>query len=84
MLNWGIARGTIPIPKSQTVAHICENMNVFDFTLSEEEMQTIDGMDQNHKICGDKKPFTGYYKFFVWVFYMICKTLIRKTLLRFA
>jgi len=38
MLNWAVVRGTVPIPKSGSLNHIVENIQVFDFKLSDEEM----------------------------------------------
>lgn len=41
-LKWIVQHGCIPLPGSQNKAHIQENMNIFDFSLSEEEMLLID------------------------------------------
>ena len=38
MLNWALVRGTIPIPRSGSLGHIVENINIFDFKLSEDEV----------------------------------------------
>jgi 2,5-diketo-D-gluconate reductase B len=41
-LRWLIQQGNIvPIPRSSNAARMAENLNVFDFTLTEEEMQRI-------------------------------------------
>ena len=32
------------IPKASTEQHLCANLDVFDWTLSEDEMSAIDGM----------------------------------------
>ena len=58
MLNWGVARGTIPIPRSGTLAHIQENIQIYDFKLTEEEVATINSLDTNSRIC-DKFGITG-------------------------
>ena len=34
MLNWAVARGTVPIPRSGSLEHIKENIEIYDFTLS--------------------------------------------------
>ncbi|MEM9281173.1 MAG: aldo/keto reductase [Verrucomicrobiota bacterium] len=48
-LKWAIQRGTVPIPKTQTVEHLRENFGIYDFTLSVEEMALIDGLDRNRR-----------------------------------
>ena len=45
MLRWHIQRGVIIIPKSTHKERMEENFNIFDFTLSEEDMQKIAQMD---------------------------------------
>uniref|UniRef100_A0A1I7XB24 Aldo_ket_red domain-containing protein n=1 Tax=Heterorhabditis bacteriophora TaxID=37862 RepID=A0A1I7XB24_HETBA len=46
-LRWEIQHNIIVIPKSVTEGRIKENINIFDFALSETEMATIDKLDQN-------------------------------------
>jgi 2,5-diketo-D-gluconate reductase A len=45
MLRWHLQRGIIVIPKSTHKEHMAENLNVFDFKLSEEDMNAITAMD---------------------------------------
>ncbi|MBM6613292.1 aldo/keto reductase [Desemzia sp. RIT804] len=40
-LRWNIQRGVIPIPKTESVDRLDENLNIFDFTLSENEMSQL-------------------------------------------
>lgn len=47
ILRWHIQRGIIVIPKSTHIERMEENLNVFDFTLSDEDMQTIASLDKN-------------------------------------
>ncbi|WP_407888966.1 aldo/keto reductase [Levilactobacillus sp. N40-8-2] len=42
ILRWELQHGILPIPKSQHPERIAENTKVFDFTLGEDEMSTID------------------------------------------
>ena len=49
VLKWGIQRGTAIIPKTATPARLVENLSIFDFELSEEEMRQIDGLDQHRR-----------------------------------
>ncbi len=46
LLRWGIQRNTIVLPKSTHQARIEENAAVFGFSLSDEDMATLDGLDQ--------------------------------------
>lgn len=46
MLRWHIQRGVVVIPKSTHIERMEENLNVFDFALSDEDMQTIAAMDK--------------------------------------
>ena len=39
-------KGFVPLPKSDTPSRIKENFEVFDWSLSDEQMQTLDGLDQ--------------------------------------
>lgn len=44
-LRWSLQHGFLPLPKSVTSSRIEENIHVFDFELSEEDMKTIDQLD---------------------------------------
>ena len=45
MLRWGLQHGRSVIPKSTKPARIAENIDVFDFELSAEQLAAIDGLD---------------------------------------
>jgi diketogulonate reductase-like aldo/keto reductase len=45
MLRWGLQHGRSVIPKSTKPSRIAENIDVFDFALSAEEMAAIDSLD---------------------------------------
>jgi len=47
LLRWSLQHGVIPIPKSIHRERIKENINVFDFELSEEDMVRLDGLNEN-------------------------------------
>ena len=46
MLRWHIQRGVVVIPKSTHYERMVENLNVFDFTLSAEDMEKITQLDK--------------------------------------
>ena len=43
-IRWCLQHEVLPLPKSVTPARIAENADVFDFSISEEDMATIDSM----------------------------------------
>ena len=47
ILRWHLQNNTIVIPKSVTPSRIEENINVFDFVLTQDEMEEIDQLDRN-------------------------------------
>ena len=49
ILRWQIQAGYIAIPGSKNSAHIEENFNIFDFQLSNDEMQKIFALNQNQR-----------------------------------
>lgn len=46
ILRWHLQRGTVIIPKTVHKDRMKENLDVFDFNLSEEDMQTIASLDR--------------------------------------
>ena len=46
MLRWHIQRGVVVIPKSTHYERMVENFNVFDFTLTDEDMEKIAALDK--------------------------------------
>lgn len=47
-LRWNVKRGVVVIPKSTHKDRMEQNMDIWDFTLSEEDMQEISGLDIGH------------------------------------
>lgn len=45
MLRWNIQRGVVVLPKSTHIERMEQNFNVFDFTLSDEDMAAIAALD---------------------------------------
>ena len=49
MLRWGIQHGRSVIPKSTKPSRIAENIDVFDFELSADELAAIDALDTGRR-----------------------------------
>lgn len=57
ILRWDLQNGVITIPKSTKEHRIIENSQVFDFELTQEDMQQIDALNQNHRVGPDPDNF---------------------------
>lgn len=60
ILRWDIQQGIIPIPKSGNPTRLQENINVFDFKLSEDDMKEIDKLNENCKALVESRYCPGY------------------------
>uniref|UniRef100_A0A7M4F7N8 Prostaglandin F synthase-like n=1 Tax=Crocodylus porosus TaxID=8502 RepID=A0A7M4F7N8_CROPO len=49
-IRWSIQNGVVTIPKSTKVERIQENCEVFDFSLKEEDMESLNSMNINKKL----------------------------------
>ncbi|AIQ39649.1 aldo/keto reductase [Paenibacillus sp. FSL R7-0297] len=61
ILRWNLGRDIAVIPKSVTPARLKQNMEVFDFALSDEEMNQICALEQNKRGFVDPQN-----KFYLW------------------
>ncbi|MDQ1914031.1 aldo/keto reductase [Paenibacillus sp. GD4] len=57
ILRWDLQNGIVTIPKSTKEHRIVENASVFDFELTQEEMERIDGLNQNLRVGPDPDHF---------------------------
>ena len=48
ILRWHMQEGLCPVPGSTNPAHIQENIGIFDFSLSDDEMTAIRGIDRGN------------------------------------
>ncbi len=48
MIRWSLQQGNCVIPKSSNPIRIAENANVFDFALTQEDMQTLNEQNENY------------------------------------
>lgn len=60
LLRWSIQKGYITIPKSVTPARILANANVFDFTVADEDIRTMDTFPQERcTLATTEHPWLG-------------------------
>ena len=52
ILRWHLQAGNIAIPGSSNEDHIQENIEIFDFALTDEEMEQMTGLDRNERFAG--------------------------------
>lgn len=57
ILRWDLDHGVVTIPKSIHEHRIKENTDIFDFTLSAEEMAAIDGLNMNQRVGPNPDTF---------------------------
>ncbi|MBS0648073.1 MAG: aldo/keto reductase [Verrucomicrobia bacterium] len=60
ILRWLFQKEIPTIPKASSEKHLEENINIFDFGLTEEEMKHIDHLNQNKRFCGAEDPEFDY------------------------
>jgi len=53
LLRWNIELNMITLPKSVTSTRIKENINIFDFQLSNEDMSTLEKLNENYRTSWD-------------------------------
>ena len=49
VLRWAIQRGTAVVPKTSQPERLAENLALFDFELSPDEMQAISALDRGRR-----------------------------------
>ncbi|HEY1572074.1 MAG TPA: aldo/keto reductase [Pseudonocardiaceae bacterium] len=59
VLRWQTQLGNIVFPKSATPSRIAENIDIFDFALSDEEMAAIATLDSDTRTGPDPDTFPG-------------------------
>lgn len=61
ILRWHIQRGVIPIPKSSNKERIKENFDIFDFKLSNEDMNYINSLNEGDNVSVSGIPENTTY-----------------------
>ena len=58
-IRWSIQLGNVVIPRSANPERIKENIDVFDFELTDDEMSAINGLDEGTRFRPDPATYTG-------------------------
>ena len=61
ILRWHVQRGVIPIPKSSNKERIKENLNIFDFEISNEDMKIINSLNESDSVSVSGVPDNTTY-----------------------
>ncbi|WP_192978745.1 aldo/keto reductase [Staphylococcus equorum] len=59
IIRWNIEHGVVTIPKSITPHRIEENINIFDFSLTANQMERIDALNENKRIGPNPLELNG-------------------------
>jgi diketogulonate reductase-like aldo/keto reductase len=53
LLRWAIQHDTVPLPRSTNPEHITENLQVFDFELTSEDMHQLNDLTDGSRVAPD-------------------------------
>jgi 2,5-diketo-D-gluconate reductase A len=59
VLRWHVELGNVVFPKSMTPSRIEENIDIFDFSLTQEEVEQIEALDRGMRTGPDPDTFNG-------------------------
>lgn len=59
LIRWSIQLGNVVIPRSATPQRIVSNLDVFDFELTDDEMATLNALDEGTRFRPDPDTYTG-------------------------
>lgn len=59
LIRWSIQLGNIVIPRSSSPQRIKANIEVFDFELSDDDMATLNGLNDGTRFRPDPETYTG-------------------------
>jgi diketogulonate reductase-like aldo/keto reductase len=59
LIRWSLQLGNVVIPRSSQPEHIAGNLDVFDFELAAEHMDTLNGLNDGTRVREDPLTYTG-------------------------
>ena len=60
MLNWGLCKGHVVIPKATGLDHQLENLAVFDFKLTDDEILGVEKLNKEIRLCNKFQTMEGF------------------------
>ena len=68
LLRWSVQRGIQVIPKSTKNERLAENFAIDDFTLTEEDMEGISGLNQNKRFLDPANLYMNFFNKHIPIF----------------
>lgn len=59
ILRWNIERGCLPLPKTKNPKRLAENFDIFDFSLTQEEVSIINALNYDYQYLPESKICPG-------------------------
>jgi diketogulonate reductase-like aldo/keto reductase len=53
LLRWNLQLGIVPLPKANQREHLIEDIDIFDFKLSDDDMDKINGLNERYSALGE-------------------------------
>jgi diketogulonate reductase-like aldo/keto reductase len=53
LLRWNVQLGTVPLTKTDKLDEIKQNIDIFDFEISADDMATLNGLNEDYSIFGE-------------------------------
>lgn len=57
LLRWDLQRGVVPLPKANRRDHVHANLDVFDFELSESDVERLDSCNEHYSALGSSLAY---------------------------
>ncbi|NED98561.1 aldo/keto reductase [Phytoactinopolyspora halotolerans] len=57
LIRWDLQLGVVPIPKANDPAHLAENLDVFDFEISDEHMEELNRLNEHWSSLGQSPMY---------------------------
>jgi len=59
LIRWNLQLGNVVIPRSSSPERIAANLDVFGFELTDDQMASLNGLDNGTRFRPDPETYTG-------------------------